>query len=65
MKKILGKIHYFGNWARRVSGRLERVEGDGWQEALALYEQQAPDLHAGRPPRLTAGGFSRPMRSAG
>ena len=32
-KKIRGKIHYFGKWARRVDGKLERIEGDGWQEA--------------------------------
>ena len=24
-KKIRGCIHYFGKWARRVNGRLERV----------------------------------------
>ena len=38
MKKIRGKIHYFGNWARRINGRLVRVEGDGWEKALALYK---------------------------
>src|SRR5688500_20069901 len=34
----LGKIHYFGKWARRVNGKFVRVEGDGWEEALALYK---------------------------
>jgi integrase len=52
MKKILGKIHYFGNWAKRVEGKLVRVDGDGWKDALAAYEEQANDLHAGRTPRV-------------
>jgi integrase len=51
-KKILGKIHYFGRWARVVNGHLERVDGDGWKEALELYKSQADDLHAGRTPRV-------------
>lgn len=50
-KKIRGKIHYFGNWARRENGKLVRVPGDGWKEALELYKAQADDLHAGRVPR--------------
>jgi hypothetical protein len=49
-KKIRGDIYYFGNWGRRVNGKLVRVDGDGWKEALALYEAQADDLHAGRTP---------------
>src|SRR5262245_33835387 len=52
MKKIRGKIHYFGKWGRRVDGKLVRVEGDGWKEALELYKAQADDLHAGRTPRV-------------
>jgi integrase len=51
-KKIRGKIHYFGRWARRVSGKLERIEGDGWKDALEEYKAVADDLHAGRPPRV-------------
>lgn len=51
MKKILGKIHYFGRWAKVENGDLVRVEGDGWKEALDLYKSQADDLHAGRTPR--------------
>jgi integrase len=33
-----------------VNGRLERVPGDGWKEALDLYRAQADDLHLGRIP---------------
>jgi integrase len=51
-KKIRGKIHYFGRWARRVNGKLERIEGDGWKDALEEYKASADDLHAGRTPRL-------------
>jgi integrase len=58
MKKIRGTIHYFGAWARRVDGKLVRVEGDGWEEALALYKEQADDLHAGRTPRVKNDGLT-------
>ena len=51
-KKICGKIHYFGRWARHVNGKLERIEGDGWKEALEEYKAVADDLHAGRTPRV-------------
>jgi integrase len=57
-KKIRGKIHYFGKWARRVDGKLVRIEGDGWKEALDLYKAQADDLHAGRTPRVTSDGLT-------
>jgi integrase len=57
-KKIRGKIHYFGKWARRVNGKLVRVEGDGWEAALELYKSQADDLHAGRTPRVLADGLT-------
>ncbi len=58
MKKIRGKIYYFGRWARRVNGKLERIEGDGWKEALEEYKAQADDLHAGRAPRVKADGLT-------
>jgi hypothetical protein len=58
MKKIRGKIHYFGKWAKRVNGKLVRVEGDGWKEALELYKAQADDLHAGRIPRVKSDGLT-------
>lgn len=57
-KKIRGKTHHFGRWGRMVNGRLERAEGDGWEEALVLYKAQADDLHAGRTPRAPTGGLT-------
>src|SRR5262245_4623892 len=58
MKKINGTIHYFGAWACRVDGKLQRVEGDGWKVALDAYKKVADDLHAGRTPRVDAGGLT-------
>src|SRR6516164_9808062 len=57
-KKICGKIHYFGRWAKRVNGKLVRVEGDGWKEALEAYKAVADDLHAGRTPRVKGDGLT-------
>src|SRR3954471_2523744 len=57
-KKIRGSIYYFGSWAKRESGKLVRVEGDGWKKALEEYKQVADDLHAGRTPRVQAGGLT-------
>jgi integrase len=57
-KKIRGKIHYFGRWARRVNGKLKRIEGDGWKEALEEYKAVADDLHAGRTPRAKGDGLT-------
>jgi integrase len=56
-KKIRGKIHYFGRWAKRANGKLVRIEGDGWKEALEEYKVQADDLHAGRTPRVKGDGL--------
>jgi integrase len=52
MKKINGRIFYFGRWGRVVNGQMQRVEGDGWKEALEQYQKVADDLHAGRTPRV-------------
>jgi integrase len=57
-KKIRGKIHYFGRWATRVNGKLVRVEGDGWKEALEAYKAVADDLHSGRTPRAKSDGLT-------
>jgi hypothetical protein len=57
-KKIRGKVHYFGRWANRVDGKLVRIEGDGWKEALELYKAWADDLHAGRTPRVKGDGLT-------
>jgi integrase len=57
-KKIRGRIHYFGRWGRRVGGKMERVEGDGWKEALEEYKAVADDLHAGRAPRVKGDGLT-------
>ena len=57
-KKIRGKIHYFGKWGRVVKGKLTRIEGDGWKEALEIYKAQADDLHAGRTPRVKGDGLT-------
>ncbi|MBP3959876.1 tyrosine-type recombinase/integrase [Gemmata sp. G18] len=57
-KKIRGKIHYFGAWARRVNGKFVHVEGDGWKDALEKYKAVADDLHSGRTPRVKPGGLT-------
>jgi integrase len=58
MKKIRGKIHYFGRWARRENGKLVSVEGDGWKDALEEYKKVADDLHAGRTPGVKSDGLT-------
>jgi integrase len=50
-KKIRGRLHYFGRWGHCVNGKLERIDGDGWEEAYKTYKLQEDDLHAGRTPR--------------
>jgi integrase len=37
---------------------MERIEGDGWKEALEEYKAVADDLHAGRTPRVQADGLT-------
>jgi integrase len=51
-KKINGRIYYFGRWGRIVNRQMQRVDGDGWKEALEQYQRVADDLHAGRTPRI-------------
>lgn len=53
-KRINGKLHYFGKWGRVVNGKLTRVDGDGWKDALEIYQAQRDDLHAGRTPRANS-----------
>lgn len=57
-KKIRGKIHYFGRWGKVVDGKMTRLPGDGWKEALDEYKVQADDLHAGRTPRPKTAGLT-------
>jgi integrase len=52
-KKIRGRIFYFGRWGHVVNGKMERIPGDGWEEALEQYKAVADDLHAGRTPRVS------------
>jgi integrase len=37
---------------------MERVEGDGWKEALELFKVQVDDLNAGRTPRARTDGLT-------
>src|SRR5215813_10574168 len=57
-KKIRGKIHYFGRWGKIVNGKMVRIEGDGWEEALDAYKAVADDLHTGRTPRAKTDGLT-------
>ena len=53
-----GRIYYFGKWGRRVEGKLTRVPGDGWEDALREYKEVADDLHAGRTLRVKGNGLT-------
>jgi hypothetical protein len=44
--------------AIRRHGKFERLPGDGWKEAEALYEQQRADLYAGLEPQHKSNGFT-------
>jgi hypothetical protein len=57
-KKIGRKLHHFGRWGRVRDGKLQRVEGDGWKDALEVYNQQKDDLYAGRTPRVKTDGLT-------
>src|SRR5262249_4171561 len=37
---------------RRINRKLDRIEGDGWKDALEEYKAVADDLHAGRTRRV-------------
>lgn len=50
-KRIRGKLFYFGRWGKVVNGKLERLPGDGWVEALARFNDEKDDRYAGREPR--------------
>lgn len=51
-KKIRGVIRHFGRWGRVVGGKLTRLEGDTWREALEAFKVQVDDLQLGRTPRV-------------
>jgi hypothetical protein len=50
----MGTVYYFGRWGRRINGKMVRVEGDGWKEALEENKFVADDRRAGRKPRVMA-----------
>ncbi len=52
-KKINGRIYYYGRWGSMVDGKMTRLRGDGWKEALALYNDVHEDDRAGRDRRAT------------
>lgn len=45
MKKIKGKIHYFGRWGHILNGVMVRLPDDGVDEALAQYEAEVQGIH--------------------
>lgn len=55
-KRINGQLFYFGRWGRTVNGKMERLPGDGWEDAKKLYDAQKDDLYAGREPQLVKEG---------
>lgn len=59
-KKIRGKLHYFGYWAKRQNGELTTIDNpdEAAQTALDAYLEVKDDLHAGRTPRRKADGVS-------
>ncbi len=55
MKKIRGKLYYFGNWGRIVDGQMVRQPNDGRPEALADFNKKKDALYEGRVPREASG----------
>ena len=58
MKKVQGKIHYFGRWAERKGGKLVPLPDHGWKEALEIWLAVKDDLYAGRTPRVRDGALT-------
>jgi integrase len=54
-KKVHGKTYYFGSWAKRENGELVRLEDNGRDEALAVYNRFVFEQLYGRPPAATHG----------
>ncbi len=53
MKRINGRLKYFGRWGKRVNGELKQLpDPEYWQPALSLFQAQREDLYAGRTPRV-------------
>src|SRR5262245_61255832 len=52
MKKIRGRILYFGRWAKLVDGMLVRVAGNGWQDALMAFKESEKRDHRPLPRRV-------------
>ncbi len=52
-KKINGRTYYYGRWGSIVDGKMTRLRGDGWKDALALYNDVHEDDRAGRERRAT------------
>jgi integrase len=57
VKKIKGRLYYFGRWYVRVEGKLTRVEGDGAQAALNEYVEKREGIYTGRTPRVEGDGL--------
>ena len=49
MKKINGKLYYFGRWGNIVNGTMVRLPGDGHKEALTIYQAEHEALEKGQP----------------
>jgi len=50
--------HASGRWVKKIRGQLKYFGPGSYAEALDLYNQQAPDLHAGRQPRDETDGLA-------
>ena len=51
---LLRQLGSNGRWSHGV---MERIPGDGWEEALSLYKAQAEALHSGKTPRPASDGI--------